>query len=72
MHISAACQDASAAELGDESRWEDMVDPSSYPYNRPAAANEVASLATMLASPRITYLNGTVIDMDGGGQWTGS
>jgi 3-oxoacyl-[acyl-carrier protein] reductase len=26
----------------------------------------------MLVSPRVSYLNGTVVDIDGGGQWTGS
>lgn len=61
-----------AAELGDERRWREMVEPDRFPYGRPADPEEVAKLATMLASPLASYLNGTVIDMDGGGQWTGS
>lgn len=61
-----------AAELGDEARWQEMVEPARFPYGRPADPAEVAALACMLLSPRAGYLNGTVIDMDGGGQWTGS
>ena len=60
------------AEYGDESRWHEMVEPDRFPYGRPAQPEEVASLATMLLSPRAGYLNGTVVDMDGGGQWTGA
>lgn len=61
-----------ATELGDESRWTEMVEPDRFPYGRPAQPAEIGALVTMLASPRVAYLNGTVIDMDGGGQWTGS
>lgn len=61
-----------AAELGDADRWREMMDPDRFPYGRPADPAEVAALAVMLASPRVTYLNGTVIDMDGGAQWTGN
>lgn len=61
-----------AAELGDAARWPEMVEPGRFPYGRPADPGEVAALACMLVSPVVGYLNGTVIDMDGGGQWTGS
>ena len=56
-------------ELGDETRWRDMVDPARFAYGRPALPEEVADLAVMLVSPKAAYLNGTVIDLDGGGQW---
>lgn len=59
------------AELGDENRWEELIDPEKFPYGRPKSPQEVADLCVMMASPRVEYLNGTVIDMDGGGQWTG-
>ncbi|MDD9715891.1 SDR family oxidoreductase [Dinoroseobacter sp. PD6] len=59
------------AEFGDEARWQELVDPEKFPYGRPKSPQEVAALCVMMASPRIEYLNGTVIDMDGGGQWTG-
>lgn len=56
-------------ELGDPDRWREMIAPGRFPYGRPAMPAEIADLACMLASPRVGYLNGTVIDMDGGGQW---
>lgn len=56
-------------ELGDADRWRDMIRPDRFPFGRPAMPQEVAHLACMLASPKVGYLNGTVIDMDGGGQW---
>jgi len=56
-------------ELGDAARWPEMVDPARFPFGRPANPEEVAALAVMLASPIVTYVNGTVIDLDGGGQW---
>ncbi len=59
------------SELGDAARWEEMVDPSRFPFGRPKHPEEVASLAVMLASPKVQYLSGTVVDMDGGGQWRG-
>ncbi len=58
-----------AEELGDAGRWEELIDPAAFPFGRPKRADEVAALAVMLASPRVHYLSGTVIDMDGGGQW---
>ena len=58
-------------ELGDAARWQEMLDPSRYPFGRPANPEEVAACAVMLMSPAVTYLNGTVLDMDGGAQWTG-
>ena len=59
------------AEFGDESRWEELIAPDAFPFGRPKAPEEVAALAAMLASPRVQYLSGTVVDLDGGGQWLG-
>jgi 3-oxoacyl-[acyl-carrier protein] reductase len=61
-----------ATELGDAARWPEMVEPGRFPYGRPADPAEIGALACMLISPLVGYLNGTVVDMDGGGQWTGS
>jgi NAD(P)-dependent dehydrogenase (short-subunit alcohol dehydrogenase family) len=55
--------------FGDESRWQEMLSPEKMPFGRIKTAEEVAALAAMLASPHVHYLSGTVIDMDGGGQW---
>jgi len=56
-------------ELGDPDRWQDLIDPATFPFGRPKAPEEVAALAVMLASPNVHYLSGTVVDMDGGTQW---
>ena len=58
-----------AEELGDAEKWEELVNPDAFPFGRPKHPDEVAALAAMLASPRVQYLSGTVVDMDGGGQW---
>jgi NAD(P)-dependent dehydrogenase (short-subunit alcohol dehydrogenase family) len=59
------------ADLGDETRWEELLDPAAFPFGRPKTPEEVGALSVMLASPRVRYLSGTVVDMDGGGQWRG-
>lgn len=64
-------QGKAKAELGDADRWQEMIAPDAFPFGRPASPDEVAALSMMIASPAVPYLNGTVIDMDGGGQWTG-
>lgn len=56
-------------QLGDESRWQELIRPETYPFGRPKSPEEVAALSVMLASPRVEYLSGTVIDMDGGGRF---
>ena len=58
-----------AEELGDTDRWEELINPDAFPFGRPKYPEEVAALAAMLSSPKVTYLSGTVIDIDGGGQW---
>ena len=58
-----------AAELGDGDRWEELVNLAAYPFGRPTDPDEVAALAVMLASDKVGYLSGTVIDMDGGARW---
>lgn len=55
----------------DAQRWEELMDPETFPFGRPKHPQEVAAVAVMLASPRVHYLSGTVVDMDGGGQWAG-
>jgi NAD(P)-dependent dehydrogenase (short-subunit alcohol dehydrogenase family) len=50
--------------FGDEEKWRDGLE--SLPFGRLAEASEIADLAVMLASPRASYLSGTVIDVDAG------
>jgi NAD(P)-dependent dehydrogenase (short-subunit alcohol dehydrogenase family) len=44
----------------------DKLAPSSIPMGRIAETEEVADLVVMLASPRTHYVNGTMIEVDGG------
>jgi NAD(P)-dependent dehydrogenase (short-subunit alcohol dehydrogenase family) len=53
--------------FGDENRWEELL--GNLPFGRLKEPQEVAALTVMLAAPQVAYLSGTVIDMDGGGQY---
>lgn len=64
-------KDEAERTLGDAARWEDLLEPEKFPFGRPKSPQEVAALAVMLASPRVQYLSGTVVDLDGGAQWRG-
>ncbi|MEM9140310.1 MAG: short-chain dehydrogenase/reductase [Pseudomonadota bacterium] len=57
-------------DLGDPERWEEKLDQSKMPFGRIKTPEEVGALAAMLCAPQVHYLSGTVIDMDGGAQWT--
>jgi 3-oxoacyl-[acyl-carrier protein] reductase len=50
--------------VGDEERWRDGL--AELPFGRLAEASEIADLALVMASPRASYLSGTVIDVDAG------
>tara|TARA_R110002096_G_scaffold260355_1_gene453627 strand:- start:2353 stop:3117 length:765 start_codon:yes stop_codon:yes gene_type:complete len=56
------CKTWAKDQLGDENRWEEMVqkDPP------PGKPEEIADLVTYLASDRASHLSGTVINIDGG------
>lgn len=55
-------------KFGDEGRWRDLT--KGYPFGRLARADEVASVATFLASERASYVSGTVVTVDGGANRT--
>jgi len=54
-------------KFGDEDRWAETL--TGLPYGRPIEAKEIADLAAFLASSRGGYVNGTVVDVDGGGMF---
>ncbi|MBR0650889.1 SDR family NAD(P)-dependent oxidoreductase [Roseomonas terrae] len=54
-------------KFGDEERWADTL--TNLPFGRPIEAGEIGDLAVFLASPRGHYVNGTVVDVDGGGMF---
>ncbi|MDO9414119.1 MAG: short-chain dehydrogenase/reductase [Pseudolabrys sp.] len=57
------------ANSGDSENWQDGL--AALPFGRLAEASEIADLAVMLASPKASYISGTVIDADGGQSYTG-
>ncbi len=58
-------------DAGDEASWQSLLAAEQFPFGRPKDPSEVAALTVMLCSPRVQYLSGTVVDIDGGGQWRG-
>lgn len=56
--------------FGDESRWKETLNEEALPFGRLKQPEEVGALAVMLSAPQVHYLSGTVIDMDGGRQWS--
>lgn len=56
-------------KFGDPERWAETL--TGLPYGRAIEAAEIADLSVFLASPRAAYVNGTVVDVDGGGMFRG-
>lgn len=56
-------------KYGDEERWAETL--TGLPFGRPIEAQEIADLAVFLSGARGAYVNGTVVDVDGGGMYRG-
>ena len=54
---------------GDAARWTELVAP--LPFGRPATPLEVADMVVFAASPRASYVSGTVLTVDGGVAYRG-
>ncbi len=67
--VTTLYQARAKAKFDDETRWKELLDESRMPFGRLKTPEEVGNLAAMLSSSRVQYLSGTVVDMDGGGQW---
>jgi len=66
--VSMARQRAQA-RFDDSERWQETL--TGLPFNRLMEPAEVADLIVFGCSPRAAYLSGTVIDLDGGEQYSG-
>ena len=54
-------------EFGDPERWPELT--KGFPFGRAATVEEVANVIVFLASPKSSYVSGTVISVDGGSAW---
>jgi NAD(P)-dependent dehydrogenase (short-subunit alcohol dehydrogenase family) len=54
------------SKFGDAERWRDVERDLDLPFGRMAKAEEVADVVAFLASPRASYVSGTVVTVDGG------
>jgi NAD(P)-dependent dehydrogenase (short-subunit alcohol dehydrogenase family) len=54
-------------EFGDPERWRELT--KGFPFGRAATVEEVANVDDFLASPRASYVSGTVVSVDGGAAW---
>jgi 3-oxoacyl-[acyl-carrier protein] reductase len=54
-------------DLGDAERWPELT--KGFPFGRAATVEEVANVIVFLASPKSSYVSGTVISVDGGSAW---
>lgn len=66
--IEGVLKQQAASKFGDPERWVEMTQK--LPFGRLAEPDEIAKLAVYCASPVCGYLSGTVLNVDGGQQYS--
>ena len=56
----------SEQKFGNPDRWEEFLVEMNLPFGRMGEPSEVADLVAFAASPRASYISGTVLTIDGG------
>jgi NAD(P)-dependent dehydrogenase (short-subunit alcohol dehydrogenase family) len=56
----------SESKYGSAERWREAERDLSLPFERMAEPGEIADVVTFLASPRASYISGTIVTVDGG------
>jgi NAD(P)-dependent dehydrogenase (short-subunit alcohol dehydrogenase family) len=56
----------SNSKYGTPDRWEEFLTELNLPFGRMGEASEVADMIAFLASPRASYVSGTIVTVDGG------
>ncbi|OZI70817.1 SDR family oxidoreductase [Bordetella genomosp. 12] len=67
--VVTLAQQRAQARWGDPQRWQETL--TDLPFGRLTEPAEIADVIVFGCSPRAGYLSGTVIDLDGGEQYTG-
>jgi NAD(P)-dependent dehydrogenase (short-subunit alcohol dehydrogenase family) len=56
----------SKSKYGTTDRWQEFQAELNLPFGRMGEASEVADMVAFLASPRASYVSGTIVTVDGG------
>jgi NAD(P)-dependent dehydrogenase (short-subunit alcohol dehydrogenase family) len=56
----------SEKKFGTPDRWRDIEREMNFPFGRMARPEEVAAMVAFVASPRASYVSGTIVTVDGG------
>jgi NAD(P)-dependent dehydrogenase (short-subunit alcohol dehydrogenase family) len=57
----------SEKKFGTPDRWHDIQRETNLPFGRMARTEEVADMVAFLASPRASYMSGSIVTIGGGG-----